>query len=132
MFLPLLDESEKSDGAGMIGALVKVYTADLKLHLYQINIVKRHATDLSLAFDLAPGEHRLIMQTSEGPHGTVPKLQVAAKPLGVYVASAAEALRPRISCATRFSFCGLTRSIRAIALASLSGRLRSRFGLLIA
>src|SRR3977135_522323 len=47
-------------------------------------------------------------------------------------ASAAEALRPRISCATRLSFCGLTRSIRAMALASLSGRLRSRFGLLIA
>src|ERR1700710_1716184 len=47
-------------------------------------------------------------------------------------ASAAEAFRPRISCATRLSFCGLTRSMRAIALASLSGRVRSRFGLLIA
>src|ERR1700736_6493364 len=47
-------------------------------------------------------------------------------------ASAAEAFRPRISCATRLSFCGLTRSIRAIAWASLSGRVRSRFGLLIA
>src|SRR6201985_3115707 len=47
-------------------------------------------------------------------------------------ASAAEAFRPRINCATRLSFCGLTRSIRATALASLSARLRSRFGLLIA
>src|SRR3954451_16378860 len=47
-------------------------------------------------------------------------------------ASAAEAFRPRINCATRLSFCGLTRSIRATALASLSGRLRSRFGLLMA
>src|SRR6201994_4801886 len=46
-------------------------------------------------------------------------------------ASAAEAFRPRINCATRLSFCGLTRSIRATALASLSARLRSRFGLLI-
>src|SRR6201989_3266647 len=46
-------------------------------------------------------------------------------------ASAADAFRPRISCATRLSFCGLTRSIRATALASLSARLRSRFGLLI-
>src|SRR5258708_20419932 len=45
---------------------------------------------------------------------------------------AAEAFLPRISCATRLSFCGLTRSIRATALASLSGRLRSRFDLLIA
>src|SRR5260221_13492992 len=47
-------------------------------------------------------------------------------------ASAAEAFRPRINCATRLSFCGLTRSIGATALASLSARLRSRFGLLIA
>src|ERR1700758_5790045 len=47
-------------------------------------------------------------------------------------ASAAEAFRPRINCATRLSFCGLTRSIRATALASLSARTRSRFGLLIA
>src|ERR1700756_5459391 len=47
-------------------------------------------------------------------------------------ASAAETLRPRISCATRLSFCGLTRSIRATALASLSARARSRFGLLMA
>src|SRR3954451_20453294 len=46
-------------------------------------------------------------------------------------ASAADALRPRISCATRLGFCGLTRSMRATALASLSGRARSRLGLLI-
>src|SRR5437660_1240269 len=46
-------------------------------------------------------------------------------------ASAADAFRPRINCATRLSFCGLTRSIRATALASLSARTRSRFGLLI-
>src|SRR5215470_1750681 len=46
-------------------------------------------------------------------------------------ASAAAAFRPRMSWATRFSFCGLTRSIRATALASLSARLRSRLGLLI-
>src|SRR3954462_7062847 len=46
-------------------------------------------------------------------------------------ASAADALRPRIICATRLSFCGLTRSMRATALASLSGRARSRLGLLI-
>src|SRR5213080_2783777 len=46
-------------------------------------------------------------------------------------ASAADALRPRISCATRLSFCGLTRSMRATALASLSASARSRLGLLI-
>ena len=91
MFLPLLKQSQVNDGAGMIGALVKLYTADNKLHLYQINIVKRHALDLSLAYDLDPGQHRLIMQTSEGPSGTIPKLQVAAKPIGIFEATAAEA-----------------------------------------
>ena len=92
MFLALLEESQVDDGAGMIGALVKVYTADKKLHMYQIDIVRRHATDLSLAFELEPGQHRLILQTSEGPHGTITKLQVAARPIGVYSATAAEAL----------------------------------------
>src|SRR5215469_6885854 len=47
-------------------------------------------------------------------------------------ANAAAAFRPRISCATRLSFCGLTRIIRATALASLSARARARLGLLIA
>lgn len=93
MFLPLLDASTADDnGASMIGALVKVYTADLQVHIYQIDIVKRHAVDLSLAFELEPNQHRLILQTSEGPHGTVPKLQVAARPIGVYRATADEAL----------------------------------------
>src|SRR5215213_7150870 len=57
MLLPLLDASGTNDGAAMIGALVEVYTADLKRHDYQINIVKPHATDLTLAYELAPGEH---------------------------------------------------------------------------
>jgi hypothetical protein len=92
MLLPLLEESEVNDGAGMIGALVNLYTADSKLHVYEINIVKRHALDLTLAYDVGPDEHRLIMQTSEGPHGTVPKLQVAARPIGVYASTPAEAL----------------------------------------
>src|SRR5260221_8589279 len=44
-------------------------------------------------------------------------------------ASARSAFLPRINWATRLSFCGLTRSIRATAFASLSGRARSAFGL---
>lgn len=79
MFLPLLQESERNDGARMIGALVQVYTSDGWLYLYEIFRVKRHATDFRLADDLRPGEQRLILQTSEGPKGTVPKLQVAAR-----------------------------------------------------
>src|SRR5262245_39488616 len=42
-------------------------------------------------------------------------------------ASAVTTALPRISAATRLSFCGLTRMLRATALASLSARLRSRF-----
>jgi hypothetical protein len=92
MFLPLLNQSKINNGAAMSGMLVKVYTKDKKLHLYRITVVKRHAIDFSLATNLKNGEHRLILQTSEGPHGTVPKLQVAAKPIGIYKATAAEAL----------------------------------------
>src|SRR5215217_2853712 len=69
MFLPLLTQSKINNGANMIGMLVKLYTADKKLHLYRINIVKRHATSYALAVNLSRGQHRLIMQTSEGPSG---------------------------------------------------------------
>ena len=92
MFLPLLTQSQINDGAAMIGMTVRVYTKDLKVHVYEIFRVKRHATDFSLALNLKPGEHRLIMQTSEGPRGTIPKLQVAARPTGVFSATAAQAL----------------------------------------
>src|SRR6187397_365787 len=47
-------------------------------------------------------------------------------------ASAAATFLPRIRPATRLSFCGLTRSIRATAWASFSPRLRSCAFLLIA
>lgn len=99
MFLPMLEASQRDDGAEMIGALVEVYTADLTRQLYEVFIVKRHATDLSLANDVPAGEHRLVLQTSEGPRGTIPKLQVAARPIGTLPATAAEALpepRPRV------------------------------------
>src|SRR5919199_1776623 len=39
-------------------------------------------------------------------------------------ASAVATFLPRMSCATKLSFCGLTRSMRATALASLSGSAR--------
>src|SRR5262249_39448805 len=42
-------------------------------------------------------------------------------------ASAAETFLPRMSCANRFSFCGLTRRLRLTALASVSESTRSRF-----
>ena len=99
MFLALLEASQRDDGTEMIGALVEVYAADLTRHLYEIYVVKRHATDLSLADNVPAGEHRLVLQTSEGPRGTIPKLQVAARPIGTFTASAGDALpepRPRV------------------------------------
>ena len=90
MFLPLLEQSEIDDGAAMIGALVQVYTEDAQVYLYEIVEVKRHATDFELA-RVGPGEHRVILQTSEGPAGTVPKLQVAADLLDVTAADPAAA-----------------------------------------
>ena len=93
MFAPLLRASELDNGAGMVGALIEVYTSDNQLHLYELYRVKRHATDLSLA-DPPPGEHMLVLQTSEGPSGTIPKLQVAARPLSVVPADRDEAQPP--------------------------------------
>jgi hypothetical protein len=90
MFAPLLKASLVDDGAAMVGALIEVYTSDDKLHLYEIVQVKRHATDLSIT-NLAPGEQQLVLQTSEGVTGTVPKLQIAARPLSVVPASDADA-----------------------------------------
>ena len=90
MFLPLLRASLRNDGASMLGALVEVYTSDDQLHLYEITVVKRHATDLSLT-NVPPGVHQLVLQTSEGYSGHVPKLQLAAVPISVVPATHAEA-----------------------------------------
>jgi hypothetical protein len=79
MFLPLLEGSEVNDGAAMIGMLVQVWTSDDQLFLYEITEVRRHQTDLDDA--IAADHEQLWMQTSEGPRGTVPKLQVVAEPL---------------------------------------------------
>ena len=98
MFLPLLRASEVDDGAAMIGARVEVFSADGKLHAYEIERVKRHSTDLSIAV-VEPGQHQLVLQTSEGPTGTIPKLQIAARPVSVADVSLDEArpvARPRV------------------------------------
>src|SRR5580693_6923573 len=46
-------------------------------------------------------------------------------------ASAVATFLPRMSCARRLSFCGLMRSMRATAMASVSDSARSRFFLLM-
>jgi hypothetical protein len=97
MFGPLLQASLRADGAELIGVPVDVYTSDARVYRYRIFRVQRHATDYS-ATVVKPGERRLILQTSEGPYGTIPKLVVAAEPVSEGPADAAEATpqaRPR-------------------------------------
>jgi sortase (surface protein transpeptidase) len=91
MFLPLLEASERQDGAELIGQEVLVYTDDAELHRYEIFEVERHATTYRLANSTPLDEQRLILQTSEGPYGTIPKLVVAANHLGVEPADPVEA-----------------------------------------
>lgn len=79
MFLPLLTGAEHQNGAGMISSLVEVYTDDDLRYVYAITVVKRHALDFSIAENVPAGVSQLVMQTSEGPRGTVPKLQVLAE-----------------------------------------------------
>ena len=76
MFWPLLVESKRNNGQRMLGMTVEVYTSDSWRYVYTITEVRRHTTSLSDAFDATV--EQLWMQTSEGPEGTIPKLQVVA------------------------------------------------------
>jgi len=76
MFLPILTSSQVHDGQGMIGDIVDIYTADGFLFKYKIAHVHRHTLNLDEAF--ATKTEEVFLQTSEGPKGTVPKLQVIA------------------------------------------------------
>src|SRR5688572_4315048 len=76
MFLPLLTASQNNNGRRMLGMTVEIYTSDNWLYLYTITEVRRHTLSLQDAIDNRI--ERLWMQTSEGPEGTVPKLQVVA------------------------------------------------------
>jgi hypothetical protein len=89
MFLPLLTQSEIEDGAGMLGMVAQVWTSDDQLFLYEISEVRRHATDLDDAVTV--DREQLWLQTSEGPRGTVPKLQVVAELLSSEPADPADA-----------------------------------------
>ena len=89
MFLPLLEQSKVNNGAAMIGMLVEVYTSDDRLFLYEITEVRRHQLTLDAA--LAATESELWLQTSEGPNGTLEKLQVIARPLSSGPADPAQA-----------------------------------------
>lgn len=91
MFLPLLEASRQADDSALLGTEVLVYTAAALAYRYAIGTVQRHATDFSLANSVAPGERQLIIQTSEGPDASHPKLVLAAAPIGMADADPAEA-----------------------------------------
>jgi hypothetical protein len=77
MFLPLLETAD----ATMLGMLVQVYTNDNLVFLYEITRVLRHQTTLDVAF--AATAEQLMLQTSEGPRGTIEKTIIIARPLSV-------------------------------------------------
>ena len=78
MFLPILTASLTNNGRSMIGMLIQVYTSDNMEFVYEVVEVRRHVTDLDSAF--ATTNQTLWLQTSEGPRGTIPKVQVIATP----------------------------------------------------
>lgn len=89
MFLPLLTASQKNDGRKMLGMTVEVYTSDNWRYLYYVVEVRRHTLSLDSAF--AASTEQVWLQTSEGPIGTIPKLQVVADFLIAEPADPAEA-----------------------------------------
>jgi len=78
MFLPLLLTANASGGDALIGKMVSLQLRDQRLLTYRITQVKQHATDRTIAKRGKPSRQRLVLQTSEGPAGTIPKLQLAA------------------------------------------------------
>jgi hypothetical protein len=79
MFLPLFTISEATDGKGLIGRLIKLQLRDGRLLTYRITQVRQQATDERIARRPNRDQQRLVLQTSTGPAGTIPKLHVAAR-----------------------------------------------------
>jgi hypothetical protein len=97
MFLPLLTASQNNNGRRLLGMTVEVYTSDDWRFLYTITEVRRHTLSLQDAIDTKV--EQVWMQTSEGPEGTVPKLQVVADFLAAEITdheSAHPKARPRV------------------------------------
>jgi hypothetical protein len=98
MFLPILEASQKADGATLLGAGVDVYTADAFRRHYAITEVHRRVRSFAVVNGLRGDA--LVLQTSETDHHTGTKLMVVARPVGgPDQASATEArpeARPRV------------------------------------
>ena len=96
MFLPLFTTSEATDGTGLLGKIIELQLKDGRLLRYRIDEVKERSRNRKIARRDNRSDHRLILQTSVGPPGTVPKLQVAAGLVGTGRSSeAAPKARPR-------------------------------------
>ncbi|MDQ3128916.1 MAG: sortase [Chloroflexota bacterium] len=98
MFLALLDESKRNGGEGMVGMIVSVYTSDDQRYVYTISAVlpRVPADNRFLDKAIAAKQETLWLQTSTGPGGSFPKLQVVARAVGVEPATHDEANpRPR-------------------------------------
>jgi hypothetical protein len=80
MFLELLEQSQRRNGAAMLGMEIHVYTGDNLKFRYEITRVRRHARDFGPVY-AARGE-TIWLQTSEGPNASYPKLQVAGELVG--------------------------------------------------
>lgn len=98
MFLVLLERSRVNNGASLIGLEVQVYTGDNRRFVYRIDEVRRNVTDFRFV-ERRRGES-LWLQTSQGPRGTVPKLQVGARLISSGAASyeAAHPLPRPVAC----------------------------------
>lgn len=99
MFLPLLDESAKPGFGTLVGASVTLQTEDAMRYTYEIFAVEPASTDFSLADIVAADEQRLVLQTSIGPKGTLPKLVLAARLVASRPdapANAAPSAKPRV------------------------------------
>jgi hypothetical protein len=96
MFLPLFLTADATGGAGLIGKIVTLQLRDGRFLRYRVFEVKQSAYNRRIALRNRPGEHRLVLQTSEGPPGTIPKLQVAARLVGAgWTDEPAPKARPR-------------------------------------
>jgi hypothetical protein len=97
MFLPILENTLATSGRGLVGDLVTVQLRDGRVLRYRIEEVRQHALNRRIARRDRPGEQRLVLQTSEGPPGTAPKLQVAARLAGATTTDErAPRARPRV------------------------------------
>lgn len=79
MFLPLFTISEQTDGNGLLGELVELQLKDGRLLTYRIDEVRERSRNTRIGSLDGRGQHRLVLQTSTGPPGTIPKLQAGAR-----------------------------------------------------